>query len=41
MAPEKAMGLAIMPAPVDLDDAGSLKQTAVTKTGVPHENPGL
>ena len=33
MAPEKAMGLAITPAPVGLDDVGSLEQMAVTKTG--------
>lgn len=41
MALYKATGMATMPAPVDLDNADSMEQTAVTEADAPHTDPGL
>ena len=41
MALNKATGVATMPAPIDLNDADSMEQTAVTKADAPHAEPGL
>ena len=38
---EKATGVAVMPAPIDLDDTDSVEQMAVTKADAPHADQGL